>query len=207
MIAIGRTENESLYRGEIYDSSTNEWTDIQSLPLDFGGVSSGTVCKSKFYVCSRNEKLAAYDIERGFWIAIQSSPPFPFHVYPHPYHTHLVSTNGQLFMISSCFWNGQHFMVRKLFELNLVDHTWTEISVHPDTIINRKSEAFVADTNLIFGIETFEGKGKISEYFTVCDLSKSTDVNWNNISTKNIDRERIGKPIWIRSMAAVHVST
>jgi len=64
LIAIGRTENESLYRGEIYDSSTNEWTDIQSLPLDFGGISSGTVCKSKFYVCSRNEKLAAWHRKR-----------------------------------------------------------------------------------------------------------------------------------------------
>ncbi|AES69653.1 F-box/kelch-repeat plant protein [Medicago truncatula] len=126
LIAIGRTVNESLYRGEIYDSSTNEWTDIQSLPLDFGGVSSGTVCKTKFYVCSRNEKLAAYDIERGFWIVIQTSQPFPSHVYANPYHPHLVSCNGRLFVISSCFWNGQHSMVRKLFELHLVDHTWTE---------------------------------------------------------------------------------
>lgn len=208
LIAIGRTKNESLYRGEIYDSLTNKWTDIQSLPLDFGGVCSGTVCKSKFYVCTRNEKIAAYDIERGFWIAIQTSPPLPFHVYANPYHPHLVSFNGRLFVISSCFWNEQHSMVRKLFELDLMDHTWTEISVQPDAVTNGKNEVFVADEkNLIFGIETFQGEGQITDNFTVCDLSKSNDVNWNNISMKNIDPRPDVKPMWIRSMAVVHVST
>ncbi|GAY63371.1 hypothetical protein CUMW_224990 [Citrus unshiu] len=88
--------DEPLDSGEIYDSVSNKWMEIQRLPVDFGVVSSGVVCNGIFYVYSETDKLAGYDIERGFWIGIQTSP-FPPRVIE--YYPKLVSCSGRY----SCF--------------------------------------------------------------------------------------------------------
>lgn len=47
--------------------------------MNFGIALSGTVCGSMFYVNwgpEGSEKLVAYDIEKDFWIAIQTYLPF-----------------------------------------------------------------------------------------------------------------------------------
>ncbi|PWA38505.1 hypothetical protein CTI12_AA580750 [Artemisia annua] len=52
--------DEALNSCEIYDSSSNKWTEIQRLPVDFG-----VVCEGVFYVYSEADKLTAYDIGHG----------------------------------------------------------------------------------------------------------------------------------------------
>lgn len=98
LIAVGGlgSWDEPLDSGEIYDSVSNKWMEIQRLPVDFGVVSSGVVCNGIFYVYSETDKLAGYDIERGFWIGIQTSP-FPPRVIE--YYPKLVSCSGRY----SCF--------------------------------------------------------------------------------------------------------
>ncbi|CAJ2634853.1 unnamed protein product [Trifolium pratense] len=149
LIAVGGKgqREEPLYYGEIYDSLTKQWTDIQSLPSDFGGASSGTVCGSMFYVCSNNEKLAAYDIERGYWIAIQTSPLLPPNF--NTYRPQLLSSNGRLFLISRCWLqllqgNGDD-AVKKLWELDLTDLTWTDIPLHSDAHLDWGCVVFASD--------------------------------------------------------------
>ena len=60
--------------------------------------------------------------------------------------------------------------VRKLWELDLVYLTWNEVSVHPDAPMDWNS-LFVADKNLIFGIEMFKIFGQVMEFLTMCDVS------------------------------------
>jgi hypothetical protein len=96
LIALGGIDDDKLmYCGEMYDSLTNKWTQIQRLPLDFGSPNSGNVCGKMFYVISKIHKLAAYDIERGFWFAIETSslPPKP------PIEPKLVSSNDRFYNI------------------------------------------------------------------------------------------------------------
>ncbi|KAH9660146.1 protein kinase domain-containing protein [Citrus sinensis] len=105
LIAVGGlgSWDEPLDSGEIYDSVSNKWMEIQRLPVDFGVVSSGVVCNGIFYVYSETDKLAGYYIERGFWIGIQTSP-FPPCVIE--YYPKLVSCIGRLFMLSVSWCEG-----------------------------------------------------------------------------------------------------
>ncbi|KAI4317043.1 hypothetical protein L6164_024954 [Bauhinia variegata] len=204
LIAVGGVGpwDEPLDSGEIYDSVSNKWTEIQRLPLDFGVACSGVVCGRMFYVYSETDKLAAYDIERGFWISIQTTP-FPPRV--HEYYPKLVSSNGRLFMLSVswCEGDGQigrrNKAVRKLWELDLMCLNWTQVSVHPDAPMDWNA-VFVADRNLIFGVEMFKIFGQVLNFFTVCNVSDMS--KWSHISRNH---ELDASSCLTKSMAVVHL--
>ncbi|XWS26030.1 hypothetical protein CRYUN_Cryun27aG0118400 [Craigia yunnanensis] len=208
LIAVGGlgSWDEPLDSGEIYDSVSNKWTEIQKLPIDFGVVCAGVVCNGMFYVCSENDKLAGYDIERGFWIGIQTST-FPPRV--HEYYPKLVSCNGRLFMLSVswCEGDGQigqrNKAVRKLWELDLMYLMWTEVSVHPDAPMDW-NPAFVADRNLVFGVEMFKIFGQVLDFFTVCDVS-DTGMNWNHISRNHMAHELDASSCMTKTTAVLHL--
>ncbi|PQQ05724.1 F-box/kelch-repeat protein [Prunus yedoensis var. nudiflora] len=208
IIAVGGlgSWDEPLDSGEIYDSVSKKWTEIQGLPVDFGIVCSGVVCNGMFYVYSESDKLAGYDIERGFWIGIQTSP-FPPRV--HEYYPKLVSCNGRLFMLS-VFWcegDGQigrrNKAVRKVWELDLMYLNWTEVSVHPDAPMDWNA-AFVADGNMIFGIEMFKIFGQVLDFFTVCDVS-DMEMKWSHISRNHVTHELDASSCLTKSMAVLHL--
>ncbi|KAE8704241.1 F-box/kelch-repeat protein [Hibiscus syriacus] len=208
LIAVGGlgSWDEPLNSGEIYDSVSNKWTEIQKLPIDFGVVCAGVVCNGMFYVCSDNDKLAAYDIERGFWIGIQTST-FPPHVHEH--YPKLVSCNGRLFVfyVSWCEGDGQigrrNKAVRKLWELDLMYLTWTEVSVHPDAPMDW-NPVFVADRNLIFGVEMFQIFGQVLDFLTVCDVS-NVEMSWSRISRNHMAHELDSSSCITRTMAVLHL--
>ncbi|KAF2310243.1 hypothetical protein GH714_007385 [Hevea brasiliensis] len=181
LIAIGGlgSWDEPLDSGEIYDPLSNKWTEIQKLPIDFGG---------------------------GFWIAIQTFP-FPPRVYE--YYPKLVSCNGRLFMLSVswCEGDGQigqrNKAVRKLWELDLMYLTWTEVSVHPDAPMDWNA-AFVADKNLIFGVEMFKIFGQVLDFLTVCDVSE-TGTKWSHISRNHMTHELDASSCITKSLAVLHM--
>ncbi|MED6179636.1 hypothetical protein PIB30_002966 [Stylosanthes scabra] len=207
LIAVGGlgSWDEPLDSGEIYDSVSNKWTDIQRLPFDFGVACSGIVCGRMFYVYSETDKLAAYDIERGYWISIQTSP-FPPRV--HEYYPKLVSSDGRLFMLSVswCEGDGQigrrNKAVRKLWELDLMYLTWTEVSVHPDAPMDWNA-VFVADKNLIFGIEMFKIFGQVLDFFTVCNVSNM--ARWHHISRNHVTHELDASSCLTKTVAVLHL--
>ncbi|KAK2386259.1 F-box/kelch-repeat protein [Trifolium repens] len=207
LIALGGIDDDKLmYCGEMYDSLTNKWTQIQRLPLDFGSPNSGNVCGKMFYVISKIHKLAAYDIERGFWFAIETSsfPPKP-RIEPK-----LVSSNGRLYMVSNYLPKnrlGIQSLVTTLWELDLMELTWTEISTDSDVNVDWRSANFVANRNLIFGVDKFESpKFEILDYFSIYDVSQSNTVEWSNISTNFIVHRFDNKPFWTRCMVVIHVN-
>lgn len=208
LIAVGGlgSWDEPLDSGEIYDSATNKWTEIQRLPIDFGIVCSGVVCNGILYVYSESDKLAGYDIERGFWIGIQTCP-FPPRV--HEYYPKLVSCGGRLFMLSVswCEGDGQigrrNKAVRKLWELDLIYLTWTEASVHPDAPMDWNA-AFVADRNLIFGVEMFKIFGQVLNFLTVCNASDK-GMNWSHISRNHMAHELDASSCMTKSLAVLHL--
>ncbi|GMY28076.1 F-box/kelch-repeat protein At5g42350-like [Fagus crenata] len=208
LIAVGGlgSWDEPLDSAEIYDSISNKWTEIQKMPVDFGIVCSGVVCNGMFYVYSETDKLAGYDIERGYWIGIQTTP-FPSRV--HEYHPKLVSCNGRLFMLSVswCEGDGQigrrNKAVRKLWELDLMYLMWTEVSVHPDAPMDW-SAAFVGDRNLIFGVEMFKIFGQVLDFLTVCDVS-DLGANWRHISRNHVTHELDASSCMTKSLAVLHL--
>ncbi|XP_015934073.1 F-box/kelch-repeat protein At5g42350 [Arachis duranensis] len=207
LIAVGGlgSWDEPLDSGEIYDSVSNKWTEIQRLPFDFGVACSGIVCGKMFYVYSETDKLAAYDVERGFWISIQTSP-FPPRVLE--YYPKLVSSDGRLFMLSVswCEGDGQigrrNKAVRKLWELDLMYLTWTEVSVHPDAPMDWNA-VFVADKSLIFGIEMFKIFGQVLDFFTVCDVSDM--ARWHHISRNHVTHELDASSCLTKTVAVLHL--
>lgn len=208
LIAVGGVGSwdEPLDSGEIYDSATNKWTEIQRLPTDFGIVCSGVVCNGVFYVYSETDKLAGYDIERGFWIGIQTSP-FPSRV--HEYYPKLVSSNGRLFMLSVswCEGDGQigrrNKAVRKLWELDLMYLTWTEVSVHPDAPMDWNA-TFVSDRNMIFGVEMFKIFGQVLDFLTVLDVS-DREMNWSHTSRSHMAHELDSSSCMTKTLAVLHL--
>ncbi|EOY15312.1 Galactose oxidase/kelch repeat superfamily protein [Theobroma cacao] len=208
LIAVGGlgSWDEPLDSGEIYDSVSNKWTEIQKLPIDFGVVCAGVVCNGMFYVCSENDKLAGYDIDRGFWIGIQTST-FPPRV--HEYSPKLVSCNGRLLMLSVswCEGDGQigrrNKAVRKLWELDQMYLTWTEVSIHPDAPMDW-NPAFVADRNLVFGVEMFKIFGQVLDFFTVCDVS-DMGMKWNHISRNHMAHDLDASSCMTKTMAVLHL--
>lgn len=208
LIAVGGlgSWDEPLDSGEIYDSVSNKWMEIQRLPVDFGIVCSGVVCNGMFYVYSETDRLAGYDIERGFWVGIQITPSPP---RVHEYYPKLVSCNGRLFMLSVswCEGDGQigrrNKAVRKLWELDLMYLTWTEVSIHPDAPMDWNA-AFVADRNLIFGVEMFKIFGQVLDFLTVCDVSDK-GTNWSHISRNHVAHELDASSCMTKSMAVLHL--
>ncbi|GAB4828447.1 hypothetical protein Ancab_035444 [Ancistrocladus abbreviatus] len=208
LIAVGGlgSWDEPLDSGEVYDSVSNKWVEIPKLPVDFGVVCSGVVCNGFFFVYSANDKLAGYDIERGYWLGIQTAPP-PAHV--HDYYPKLVSCNGRVFMLSVswCDEDGQigrrNKAIRKMWELDLVYLMWTEVSTHPDAPMDWNA-VFVADKNLIFGVEMFKIFGQVLDFFTACDVSGRM-MKWNHISRTHMAHELDASSCMAKTMTVLHV--
>jgi hypothetical protein len=205
-----------MYSGEMYDSLTKKWTEIQSLPSDFGSPYSGNVCGKMFYVVSRTYKLAAYDIEKGFWFSIQTPS---FEPNKPPYEPKLVSTNGRIFLVSNRWPNIRrqiHNLVSTLWELDLMNLTWTEIPIDPEVITDWRHVEFAANRNIIFGAKmSYPSINEILEYFIACNVSESIRAKWNDISSKVVNRReglelyrnpKVLDPFWTRSMTVIHVS-
>ncbi|KAF8406723.1 hypothetical protein HHK36_008815 [Tetracentron sinense] len=208
LIAVGGlgSWDEPLYSGEIYDPASNKWMEIPSLPRDFGIVCSGVVCNMMFYVYSETDKLASYDLERGIWVGIRTTPSPP---RLHEYYPKLIVCNGRLFVlcVSWCGEDGQigrrDIAVRKLWEVDLMFLTWTEVSIHPDAPMDWNA-AYVADRNQIFGVEMFKIFGQVLNFFTVCDVSDSV-IKWNRISRKHVAHELDDSLCMTKSMAVLHL--
>ncbi|GAU38931.1 hypothetical protein TSUD_119970 [Trifolium subterraneum] len=210
----GTDDDSLMYCGEMYDSLTKKWTEIQSLPSDFGSPYSGIVCGKMFYVVSRTYKLAAYDIEKGFWFEIQT-PSFAPNNKP-PYEPKLVSSNGRILLVSNrwpAIRKEIHNLVTTLWELDLMHLTWTEISIEPDVITDWRYIEFVANKNMIFGVMMpYVDSDEILDDFIACDVSESNRAKWINISSKVVHNFRElywhpkCDPFWTRSMAVIHVS-
>ncbi|XP_073525401.1 uncharacterized protein [Phyllobates terribilis] len=198
--------DEHLDTGEIYDSATNKWHEIQKLSSDFGVISSGVFCRSIFFVYSENNKLAGYDIERGYWFVIQTSPPPPRIC---EYCPKMVSSNGRLFMVSVSWCEGdgeigrRNKAIRKLWELDLVYLTWTEISTHPDAPMDWNA-VFVADKGLIFGVEMFKIFGQVLDFFTVYDVSRK-GIRWKHVSRNRVAHELDASSCMTKTMAVLHL--
>nr|GLL30475.1 F-box/kelch-repeat protein At5g42350-like [Ipomoea trifida] len=208
LIAVGGLGcwDEPLDSGEIYDSVSNKWTEIPRLPVEFGVACSGVVCKGLFYVYSETDKLAAFDIERGYWIGIRTSPSPP---RVHEYYPKLISCNGRLFMLSVswCEGDGQigrrNKAVRKLWELDLMYLTWTEVCIHPDAPMDWNA-TFGSDKNLIFGVEMFKIFGQVIDFSTVCCIS-DTGTNWKHVSRNQVAHELDPTSCATKSMAVLHL--
>ncbi|KAG8369290.1 hypothetical protein BUALT_Bualt15G0136000 [Buddleja alternifolia] len=208
MIAVGGlgSWDEPLDSGEIYDPVSNKWTEIQRVPLDFGVACSGVVCFGIFYVYSENDKLAGYDIEKGYWVRIQTTPS-PARV--HEYYPKLISCKGRVFMLSVswCEGDGQigrrNKAVRKLWELDLVYFTWAEVSTHPDAPMDWNA-AFVSDEEFVFGVEMFKIFGQVLDFvtmFNVCDVGRG----WNHISRNHVAHDLDASSCITKSMAVLRL--
>lgn len=208
LIAVGGLGpwDEDLDSGEIYDSATNKWTEICMLPQHFGIVCSGVICNGVFYIYSELDRLAGYDIERGFWVCIQTIPSPP---RVQEYYPKFVSSNGRLFMLSVswCEGDGQigrrNKAIRKLWELDLMNLVWSEVSVHPDAPMDWNA-AFVADRNLIFGVEMFKIFGQMLDFLTLCDVSDLGN-DWRHISRSRVGQELDASSCVTKSIAVLHL--
>ncbi|CAI0434859.1 unnamed protein product [Linum tenue] len=209
LIAVGGLGpwDEPLDSGEIYDPLTNKWSEIQRLPVDFGAVSSGVVCNGIFYVYSEIDKLMGYDIDRGFWMGIQISP-FPPRVVE--YYPKLVASNGRLFMLSVSWCEGdgrigqRNKAVRKMWELDLVYMSWSEVSVHPDAPMDWNA-VFVAGRGQIYGIEMFKIFGQLLDFSTVCDVSDSGTTSWRHVSRSHVGHELDASSCMMKSLSVLHL--
>ncbi|KAL8253482.1 hypothetical protein R6Q59_037175 [Mikania micrantha] len=198
--------DEPLDSCEIYDSLANKWTEVERLPGDFGVVCSGTFCKGMFYGYSETDNLAAYDIERGYWVRIQSTT-LPARV--HEYYPKIICCGNRLFMVSVswCEGDGQigrrNRAVRKIWELDLVYLNWEQVSVHPDAPMDWNA-AFVGNKNLIFGVEMFKIFGQVLDFLTMFDVSDVTN-RWVHVSKNRLTHELDANSCLTKSVAVVHV--
>ncbi|KAL3619823.1 hypothetical protein CASFOL_034735 [Castilleja foliolosa] len=208
MIAVGGLGpwDEPLDSGEIYDPVSNKWTEIQRLPLDFGMVCSGVVCSGVFYVYSENDVLAGYDLERGYWVRIQTNPSL---ARVHEYYPKLICSEGRVFMLSVswCEGDGQigrrNKAVRKLWELDLVCRGWKEVSTHPDAPMDWNA-AFVSDEGLIFGVEMFKIFGQVLDFVTVFDVGDA-QAGWRHVSRNHVAHDLDASSCMTKSMAVLRL--
>ncbi|KAI3757341.1 hypothetical protein L6452_04877 [Arctium lappa] len=208
IIAVGGVGSwdEPLDSCEIYDSSSNKWMEIQRVPGDFGVVCSAVVCGGMFYVYSEMDNLAAYDIERGYWVGIHTST-LPARV--HEYYPKLVSCDKRLFMVSVSWCEGdgeigrRNKAVRKVWELDLRYLKWEEISRHPDAPMDWNA-TFVGEKNLILGVEMFKIFGQVLDFLTMFDVSDATK-NWIHISRNQIAHQLDASSCLTKSVAVVHL--
>ncbi|KAI0510415.1 hypothetical protein KFK09_011016 [Dendrobium nobile] len=182
--------DEPLDSGEIYDPINNRWVEIARLPADFGPVCSGTVCNCMFYVYSETDKLAGFDLEKGCSMMIQVHRP-PLRLPD--YYPKLVSCQTRLFMlcVSWCDYDGllnrREKAVRKMWELDLKSHAWSEVSRHLDAPMDWNA-SFFADQNKIYGVEMFRIFGQVLDFVTACNVSDS-EIKWSTISRKHAAHE------------------
>lgn len=208
LIAVGGLGawDEPLDSAEIYDHISNKWIEIQHLPLDFGTACSGVVCNKIFYVYSESDKLIGYDIERGYWVNIQTYNPPP---RVHEYYPKLVCSKNRVFMVSVSWCEGdgeigrRNKAVRKLWELDLLGLKWGDVSTHPDAPMDWNA-GFVADKDLIFGVEMFKIFGQVLDFLTVCDVAES-EMGWSHVSRNHGDSELDASSCVTKAMAVLHL--
>lgn len=208
VIAVGGAGSwdEPLDSCEIYDSLSNKWVEVQKLPVDFGVVCSGVVCGGMFYVYSESDNLVGYDIERGYWVGIQTGM-LPGRV--HEYYPKLVCCDKRLFMVmvSWCEGEGQigrrNKAVRKVWELDLVCLKWGEVCMHPDAPMDWNA-SFVGDKNLILGVEMFKIFGQVLDFLTVFDVS-DVGKNWVHVSRNQVAHELDASSCVTKTVAVVHL--
>lgn len=208
VIAVGGlgSWDEPLDSGELYDFVSNKWTEIPRLPVDFGVACSGVVCSGIFYVYSETDKLVGYDVERGYWVRIQTTPSPP---RVHEYYPKLISCGGRLFMLSVSWCEGEgqigrrNKAVRKLWELDLKYFSWREVSVHPDAPMDWNA-AFVADKSLIFGLEMFKIFGQVLDFVTMFNMLDPR-TSWSHISRNHVAHELDAASCMTKSMAVLHL--
>ncbi|CAL9089658.1 unnamed protein product [Musa acuminata var. zebrina] len=208
LIAVGGRGpwDEPLESGEIYNPVTDKWTEIASLPGEFGVVCSGAVCGQMFYVFSETDKLAGYDLTRGFWMTIQVTrlPPRLREYYPK-----LIACSSRLFLscVSWCERDGQvnrrEKAVRKLWELDFTLLTWNEVSRHPDAPMDRNA-LFVADESMIYSVEMFRIFGQVLDFLTACHLSE-TGLEWSRITKKHATHEVDASSCLVKSILVLHL--
>lgn len=209
LIVVGGSGSgsEPLDSGEVYDPITDNWIEIARLPEDFGPVCSGAVCNGKFYVHSSvYNKLASYDLVRGFWVAIQTSqlPPCIG-----AYNPKLVSCRNRLFICGVC-WSEEDMPVnrpeqvmRKLWELDTATHSWTEATRHPDAPMD-KHATFAADGERIYGVDMFRVFGQALDFVTACHVS-DTGIEWRRASRKHAGHEACKYSCMSKSMVVLHL--
>uniref|UniRef100_A0A251SDG0 Putative galactose oxidase/kelch repeat superfamily protein n=1 Tax=Helianthus annuus TaxID=4232 RepID=A0A251SDG0_HELAN len=208
IIAVGGVGSwdEPLDSCEVYDSSSNKWTEVQRLPVDFGVVCSTTFCNGLFYAYSESDNLAAYDIERGYWFRIQTTTLPP---RVHEYYPTIISCENRLFMVSVswCEGDGQigrrNKAVRKLWELDLVYLNWEELSTHPDAPMDWNT-TFVGDKNMIFGVEMFKIFGQVLDFLTMFDVSGGSK-NWVHVSRNQVAHELDASSCATKMMAVLRL--
>ncbi|KAI3807765.1 hypothetical protein L1987_23699 [Smallanthus sonchifolius] len=196
--------DEPLDSCEIYDSLSNKWTEIQRLPVDFGPVCSGTFCNGSFYAYSETDNLAAYDVERGYWVRTQTTT-LPLRV--HEYYPTIISCEKRLFMVSVSWCEGEgqigrrNKAVRKIWELDLVYLNWEEVSTHPDAPMDWNM-TFVGVKNMIFGVEMFKIFGQVLDFLTMFDVSDASK-SWIHVSRNRVARELDASSCVTKSVAVV----
>ncbi|CAL9116667.1 unnamed protein product [Musa acuminata var. zebrina] len=206
LIAVGGcgSWDEPLESGEIYDPVTDKWIEIASLPGEFGVICSGAICGKMFYVYSETDKLAGYDLERGFWMTIQVCHPPP---RLREYYPKLIACSSRLFFscVSWCEIDGQpnrrEIAVRKFWELDFTLRAWNEVSWHPDAPMDRNA-MFLADDDMIYSIEMFRIFGQVLDFLTACHVSK-TGLKWHRITKKHATHEVDASSCVIKSMLLV----
>ncbi|KAJ4785246.1 F-box/kelch-repeat protein [Rhynchospora pubera] len=199
---------EPLDSGEIYDSLNDKWIDIVGLPADFGLPCTGTVCGRKFYVYTESDKLAAYDLDLGFWVGIQTNRPAP---RLREYNPKIISCGIRLFMlcVSWCERDGQvnrrEKAVRKVLELEMstAGNKWTEVSRHPDAPMDWCA-AYVADEECIYGLEMFRIFGQVLDFVTACHVGNG-DMRWSRVSRKQMAHEVDPLSCTVKSLALLHL--
>ncbi|ONK64266.1 uncharacterized protein A4U43_C07F23850 [Asparagus officinalis] len=193
--------SEPLRSGEIYDPATDNWTEISGLPEELGSVSSGAVCNGKFYVYSFvSNKIASYDLERGFWVLIHTSQP-PLCI--RPYRPKLVSCTNRLFMCCVCWSEGDEQVARKLFELDTVANYWSEVSRHPDAPMD-KYATFVAVGERIYGLDMFRVFGQALDFLTACNVSND-EMGWSRVTRKHAGHEACDFSCRTKSMVILNL--
>lgn len=208
LIAVGGHGpwEEHLESGEIYDPLTDKWVEIARLPRDFGAVCSGAVCGGMFYVYSEADRLAGYDLEKGFWITIQTSRPPP---RLREYYPTLLSCRSRLFMFCVSWMeregqvNRREKAVRKLWELDFPPHKWNEVSRHPDAPMDWNA-VFISHENMIYGLEMFSIFGQVLDFLTACHVS-DTEHKWKRISRKHAAHEADASSCTTKSMVVLHL--
>ncbi|KAL7586012.1 F-box/kelch-repeat protein At5g42350 [Lactuca sativa] len=214
IIAVGGVGSweEALDSCEIYDSCTNKWVEVQKVPVDFGVVCSGVVCNGVFYVYSESDNLVGYDIEKGYWVGIQT---MRLGSRVHEYYPKLIACEKRLFMVmvSWCEGEGQigrrNKAVRKVWELDFVGFKWGEVCMHPDAPMDWNA-VFVGDRNLILGVEMFKIFGQVLDFLTVFDVSdvgkkKKKKKNWVHVSRNQVAHQLDASSCVTKSVAVVHL--
>ncbi|KAL4557585.1 hypothetical protein LXL04_035768 [Taraxacum kok-saghyz] len=197
IIAVGGVGSwdEPLDSCEIYDSLTNKWTEVQKVPVDSGAVCSGVVCGKMFYVYSETDKLMGYDIEKGYWVGIQTTS-LPSRV--HEYYPKLVVCGGErLFMVMVSWCEGEGEIGRRN---KAVRKVW-EVSMHPDAPMDWNA-VFVGDGDLVLGVEMFKIFGQVLDFVTVFDVGKR---NWVHVSRNEVAHELDAASCVTKSVAVVHL--